>query len=120
MGRKTRRRVPTRPKPTIPDIFECPNCNEQSVHVEIDRKAKTAVVECGTCHIRNLISIKSIDEKIDAYGSFIDSWYQKYEPEIEDAQMPAEENPNEVNSKEKDSEAENEDEPASNRGIDEK
>ncbi|MCK4934976.1 MAG: hypothetical protein KAR79_05260, partial [Simkaniaceae bacterium] len=49
MGRKTRRRVPTRPRPSIPDIFECPNCNEQSVRVTIDKKSRTAIAECGHC-----------------------------------------------------------------------
>ena len=80
MGRKTRRRVPTRPRPSIPDIFECPNCNEQSVRVTIDRKSKTAVAECGHCHVSEIgIQVRSIDEKVDVYSEFIDRWYSKYE-----------------------------------------
>lgn len=89
MGRKTRRRVPTRPRPSIPDIFECPNCNEQSVRVTIDRKSRMAVAECGHCHVSEVgIPVRSIDEKVDVYSEFIDRWYSKYETETTTTPSP--------------------------------
>ncbi|MHA1166951.1 MAG: transcription elongation factor 1 family protein [Candidatus Hodarchaeales archaeon] len=93
MGRKTRRRVITRPRPSIPDIFECPNCNEQSVRVTIDRKSRTAIAECGHCHASEIgIPVRSIDEKVDVYSEFIDRYYRKFEAgEVNTAPPPVQE-----------------------------
>ena len=95
MGRKTRRKVPTRPKPSIPDIFECPNCNENAIHIDINRKTKTATATCGNCHVsQENIPVRSIEEKVDVYGNFVDTWYKKYEPETIETTKSDEELPN--------------------------
>jgi transcription elongation factor Elf1 len=75
--------------------------------VAVDRKAKMATVECGKCHIRELIPVKSIEEKIDAYGSFIDSWYRKYEFETETSVEDVEGNQESTDDEGKDTELEN-------------
>ena len=112
MGRKTRRRVPTRPRPSIPDIFECPNCNEQSVRVTIDKKSRTAVAECGHCHVSEIgILVRSIDEKVDVYSEFIDRWYKKYEAETDDAAPSSAEETDQ----EKDKNGNSEDTPSDNQ-----
>lgn len=76
MGRKRRRKVVTRPKPSLPDIFECPACARTSVRVTIDKKTRTALVECGACKIRQERRVRSIDERVDIFGDFLDEFYE--------------------------------------------
>lgn len=81
MGRKRRRKVRTRPKPSLPEHFECPSCGEgQSVTVEINHKTKIALITCGMCGIHEeRTNIRNIDEKVDIYGDWIDEYYRSEE-----------------------------------------
>ena len=83
MGRKTRRRIQTRPKPTLPTSFQCPFCNRLgTLQIKIikDRENKLesfAEINC-TCdafpksHDVIMKKIRSIDEKVDIHGEFLD------------------------------------------------
>ncbi len=83
MGRKTRRRIQTRPKPTLPTSFQCPFCNRLGtlqIKIKKDRENKWesfAEINC-TCdafpesHDVIMKNIRSIDEKVDIHGEFLD------------------------------------------------
>lgn len=74
MGRKTRRPVRTRPKPSLPIIFECPRC--EATAIQIDLKDNVATINCGNCHLSDAIAdLPKIAEKVDVYGDFLDRYY---------------------------------------------
>ncbi|MHA2272676.1 MAG: transcription elongation factor 1 family protein [Candidatus Hodarchaeales archaeon] len=76
MGRKRRRKVQTRPRPTLPKVFECPECSETAVHIKIDKKTRTAEINCGACKLSaHRPKIKQIDEFVDVYGDWLDEVY---------------------------------------------
>ncbi len=80
MGRKKRRKVRTRPKPTLPTIFECPECSEVAVRIEIKElgSMRMAEVSCGNCRLsRELHHVKKIEEAVDVYGNFLDMFYSE-------------------------------------------
>ena len=88
MGRKKRRKVQTRPKPTLPTIFECPECSEVAVRIEIayhtvdggNKEIGTATVTCGNCRLsREIYNVKKIEEAVDVYGNFLDQFYEEDE-----------------------------------------
>jgi len=73
MGRKRRRKVQTRPRPTLPTVFECPECSEVAVRIKIDRKTRTAEIHCGACKLNaQKHNVKQIDELVDVYGDWLD------------------------------------------------
>lgn len=76
MGRKRRKKVRTRPRPSLPTIFECPLCEANSVRIEVNKKNKTAEIKCGNseCSLTTEVSIKSYDEPVDIYGKWIDGF----------------------------------------------
>lgn len=87
MGRKTRRRIQTRPKPSLPTSFQCPFCNRLGtlqIKIKKDKVSKWdsyAEINC-TCeafpkaHDVIMKEIKSIDEKVDVHGEFLDLVHQ--------------------------------------------
>ena len=87
MGRKTRRRVQTRPKPSLPTSFQCPFCNRLGtlqIKIKKDKTSKWdsfAEINC-TCdafpkaHDVIMKEIRSIDEKVDIHGEFLDLVHQ--------------------------------------------
>ncbi|MFX0060638.1 MAG: transcription elongation factor 1 family protein [Candidatus Hermodarchaeota archaeon] len=85
MGRKRRKKVRTRPKPSLPTIFECPKCESNSIRVEIGKKEGTADIRCGNkdCGLKEEVKIKSYDEAVDIYGKWLDK-YEEMEEEIEE------------------------------------
>ncbi len=73
MGRKRKRIVRTKPIPTLPNVFDCPVCGTgKSVNIEIDRKIKTAIIRCGTCKTQATRPIRSIEERVDVFGDWLD------------------------------------------------
>lgn len=57
----------------IPKIFNCPNCGNQTVVVELDKSESTAWVSCGSCELEWETETKQYEEKIDVYNRFVDA-----------------------------------------------
>ncbi|NHJ02746.1 MAG: hypothetical protein EAX86_11460 [Candidatus Heimdallarchaeota archaeon] len=73
MGRKRKRIVRTKPIPTLPTVFDCPVCGtSNSVHIDVNRDIRTAVISCGKCRIQISRPIKPIEERVDVYGDWLD------------------------------------------------
>ncbi|WP_455139977.1 transcription elongation factor 1 family protein [Candidatus Hodarchaeum mangrovi] len=73
MGRKRKRIVRTRPIPTLPTVFDCPICGgANSIHIDIDRKIRIAVIQCGKCSAQATRPIRPIEEKVDVFGDWLD------------------------------------------------
>jgi transcription elongation factor Elf1 len=73
LGRKRKRIVRTKPIPTLPTVFDCPICGAgKSVHIEIDRKIRIAVIRCGTCKVQATRPIRPIEERVDVFGDWLD------------------------------------------------
>ncbi|MHA1973784.1 MAG: transcription elongation factor 1 family protein [Candidatus Hodarchaeales archaeon] len=84
MGRKRKRIVRTKPIPTLPTVFDCPICGgSNSIHIEIDRKNRLAIITCGKCKIQAHRTIKPIEERVDVFGDWLDSLLEG-EPENEE------------------------------------
>lgn len=49
MGRRRRTKVQVRPKPKIPNIFDCPVCSKKTVSVTIDKDQNTLDINCSNC-----------------------------------------------------------------------
>ncbi|MFW9928305.1 MAG: transcription elongation factor [Candidatus Thorarchaeota archaeon] len=85
MGRKLHRKVITRPRPSLPRIFECPKCEAEAV--KIDLKETHATIICGNCHINKTFSdLKRVYDKVDIYGMWIDEYYAELPENLEDEQ----------------------------------
>lgn len=82
MGRKTRRPVVTKRRPSIPRVFNCPRCEAQAIKIKMDGAEfeRFAIIDCGRCHINMTVTgIKSWSEPVDVYGDFIDQYYASLE-----------------------------------------
>ena len=76
MGRKRRRKVATRPRPSLPRVFECPESSEVAVHITIDKRNRMAQIYCGACKLTaQRHNIKQLDELVDVYGDWLDEIY---------------------------------------------
>ena len=89
MGRKLHRKVITRPKPSLPKIYDCPKCEAKAIEVELNETNRTASVSCGNCHINRTFSeIKKIESEVDIYGNFLDQYYLEIESQSEKLETP--------------------------------
>jgi transcription elongation factor Elf1 len=81
MGRKLHRKVPTKPKPSLPRIFECPRCEAEAVKIEMkEDPVSIATVMCGNCHIsRTFTGLKRLHDKVDIFGMWVDLFYEELE-----------------------------------------
>ncbi len=75
MGR-SRRRVVKIVKKKLPKVFDCPKCGENSVRVSLDKNGR-ALVQCGTCGLRDEFNVTSSHEEVDVYCKFIDELNKK-------------------------------------------
>ncbi|RLE55515.1 MAG: transcription elongation factor [Candidatus Methanomethylicota archaeon] len=84
MGRKYKKKLPLRPPKRIPTVFQCPRCGRKAVRVELEKDSGKARVSCGSCKIYAEIEIPPICGAVDAYGKFVDLYYEgKLEEEKE-------------------------------------
>ena len=73
MGRKRKRIVRTKPIPTLPTVFDCPLCGTgKSINININRKIRTAVIQCGKCKVQVTRPIRPIEERVDVFGDWLD------------------------------------------------
>ncbi len=84
MGRKLHRKVVTRPRPSLPTIFECPRCEAEAVKIEIkENPVSIATVMCGNCHItKTFTDLKRLYDKVDIFGIWVDNYYEELEQGI--------------------------------------
>ena len=76
MRRRKSRKVVRRPRKTIPNVFSCPICGENSVTVEMKKDEGGAIVGCGGCGRKEVVKINKLSEPVDAYSAFVDMCYQ--------------------------------------------
>lgn len=73
MGRrKSRRKVSTRPRKTIPKVFQCPRCGALSVNVSINKQDNKAHVVCSSCDLVGEFEYKEYYHPVDYYAKFLD------------------------------------------------
>ncbi len=54
-------------------MFDCPICGTgKSVHIEVNRKIKVAIIRCGKCKVQATRTIRPIEERVDVYGDWLD------------------------------------------------
>ncbi len=82
MGRRRRQKVRRRPQKRIPDVYDCPDCGNTAIKIELHRDAKFATVKCGSCDLEmNIEDLNPLTESVDIYGAFIDKFYAAREEE---------------------------------------
>jgi transcription elongation factor Elf1 len=87
MGRKIHRKVVTRPKPSIPTIFDCPRCEAQAIKIEIRENPSIATVICGSCKLsKTYTDLKSVYDKVDVFGKFVDDYYNELIADVPEEQ----------------------------------
>jgi transcription elongation factor Elf1 len=76
MGRR-RRKVVRVPKKRLPQIFLCPQCGKEAMHVGFSKTEEKASISCGNCGLSDELNIKRSYTAIDVYCSFTDKHYGK-------------------------------------------
>jgi transcription elongation factor Elf1 len=74
MGRR-RRRVVKIVKKKLPTIFTCPACGEESVKVIMKKGSDKAIVQCGSCKIKEEFAVAPPSSMVDVYCKFTDKYY---------------------------------------------
>jgi len=74
MGRR-RRRVVKIVKKKLPTIFTCPVCGEESVKVILKTGSGKAVIQCGSCKLKEELAVPRSASMVDAYCTFTDKFY---------------------------------------------
>ena len=77
MGRRRSRKVTKPVKRTLPKIFVCPKCGEQSIKVIIDKNNQTADIRCSMCGLKSQIPVAPSNQEVDIYCKFSDMFYQR-------------------------------------------
>ena len=80
MGRRRRRRKIIYRRPSLPTVFQCPNCGARALVIEIiqDKKTKErkAIIRCASCGLVHEEPVESpIIDRAVIYGRFIDKFY---------------------------------------------
>jgi len=74
MGRR-RRRVVKIVRKKLPTIFTCPVCGEESVKVILKTGSGRAVIQCGSCKLKEELAVPRSASVVDAYCMFTDKFY---------------------------------------------
>ena len=89
MGRRRRQKVVHRPRKRIPKVFNCPKCGKESITIEMQKPSTlegrgTASITCGNsdCGLQYRVQTTFISDPVDAYGDFIDHYYNQSEKEV--------------------------------------
>jgi transcription elongation factor Elf1 len=78
LGRR-RRRVAKVVKKKLPKIFVCPACGEESVRVNLKGSSGKAVIQCGSCKIKDEFEVSSSTGIVDVYCRFTDRYRSNIE-----------------------------------------
>jgi transcription elongation factor Elf1 len=78
MGRR-RRRVAKVVKKKLPKIFICPACGEESVRVNLKGQSGKAIIQCGSCKIKDEFEVLSSTGIVDVYCKFTDRYRSNIE-----------------------------------------
>ena len=77
MGRRKRQKVQKRFVKKLPTFFNCPNCGQNTIKIQIDKDKKVAFLKCGNCGIEYTDTrVTDLTEPVDVYGHFIDAYYE--------------------------------------------
>ena len=76
MGRR-RKKVVKVPRKTLPKVYSCPKCGEESVRIVISREGHTAKVVCGNqkCGLSAEVALSNAEQAVDAYCRFTDLYH---------------------------------------------
>lgn len=86
MGRrKSRRKISTRPRKTLPKVFQCPRCGTLSVNVSINKKDNKTRVVCSSCGLVEEFDYKEYYHSVDYYAKFLDSYEKNIQSSAESA-----------------------------------
>ena len=89
MGRR-RRRVVKVVKKKLPTVFACPSCGEESIRVKLPQTSGSAIVQCGSCGLKQEFEATPSNQIVDIYCKFTDAFYSKEKPPAaEKAEQPA-------------------------------
>ncbi len=84
MGRR-RRRVIKVVKKKLPTVFTCPACGEETVRVKFPEGSSKAIVQCGSCGLKQEFDVSPSSQMVDVYCKFTDAFYSKDKPSTEKA-----------------------------------
>jgi len=79
MGRR-RRRVIKVVKKKLPSVFTCPSCGEESIRVIMPQGSGPAIVQCGSCGIKQEFEATPSSQIVDIYCKFTDAFYTSSKP----------------------------------------
>ena len=80
--RKKYRKIPLRPRPTMPTVYECPHCGARMLSVTIEKKERNeqglvkAVIRCGSCGLQAVMWVPEIFQPVDVYSKFLDAFLE--------------------------------------------
>lgn len=86
MGRR-RRRVIKVVKKKLPTVFSCPSCGEESIRVKLPQGSGPAIVQCGSCGLKQEFEASPSSQIVDIYCRFTDAFYSKGKPQAEKAEQ---------------------------------
>jgi len=80
VGRRRRRKKIVVRRPTLPTVFQCPNCGAHALIIDIIQNKKTkemkAIIRCAECGLVHEEPVESpIIDRAVIYGRFIDKFY---------------------------------------------
>ena len=87
MGRR-RRRVIKVVKKKLPSVFTCPQCGEEAIRVKLPQGAGAAIVQCGSCGLKQEFQAVPSNQVVDIYCMFTDTFYGKNKPPAEKTEQP--------------------------------
>jgi transcription elongation factor Elf1 len=70
-------------------VFTCPQCGEEAIRVKLPQGAGPAIVQCGSCGLKQEFEATPSSQIVDVYCMFTDSYYGKVKPQEEKTEQPA-------------------------------
>lgn len=65
------------PKKRLPQVFLCPQCGKEAMHVDFAKTEDKATIRCGNCGLSDELPVKRSYKAIDVYCRFTDKHYEK-------------------------------------------
>jgi len=78
MGRRRKQKIQKKPKKKLPKVFNCPECGRNTITIDVQREKRIAYLKCGNCKLEARIAANHLTEPVDAYGDFLDKYYEEY------------------------------------------